>query len=191
LPYPALGKAALAHVQFETIHPFLDGNGRIGRLLIALMLHLSGVLSQPLLYLSLYFKQRRAEYYRLLDLVCSDGDWEAWLDFFLDGVAQTATTAVQTAQRLVKLFKDDAFRIRELGRITATALRIFDALRARPILSLKEVCKRTGISFPAAAKGMDAIIKLGLARELTGKQRNRVFVYDQYLSILNEGTEPL
>ncbi len=191
VPYPALGKAALAHVQFETIHPFLDGNGRIGRLLIALMLHLSGVLSQPLLYLSLYFKQRRSEYYRLLDLVRSDGDWEAWLDFFLDGVAQTATTAVQTAQRLVKLFKDDAFRIQELGRITATALRIFDALCARPILTLKEVCKRTGISFPAAAKGMDAIIKLGLARELTGKQRNRVFVYDQYLSILNEGTEPL
>jgi Fic family protein len=191
LPYPALGKAALAHVQFETIHPFLDGNGRIGRLLIALMLHLSGVLSQPLLYLSLYFKQRRAEYYRLLDLVRSDGDWEAWLDFFLDGVVQTATTAVQTAQRLVKLFKDDAFRIQELGRITATALRIFDALRARPILTLKEVCKRTGISFPAAAKGMDAVIKLGLARELTGRQRNRVFVYDQYLSILNEGTEPL
>jgi len=191
MPYPALGKAALAHVQFETIHPFLDGNGRIGRLLIALMLHLSGVLSQPLLYLSLYFKQRRAEYYRLIDLVRSDGDWEAWLDFFLDGVAQTATTAVQTAQRLVKLFKDDAFRIQELGRITATALRIFDALRARPILTLKEVCKRTGISFPAAAKSMDAIIKLGLARELTGRQRNRVFVYDQYLSILNEGTEPL
>ena len=191
MPYPALGKAALAHVQFETIHPFLDGNGRIGRLLIALMLHLSGVLSQPLLYLSLYFKQRRAEYYRLIDLVRLDGDWEAWLDFFLDGVAQTATTAVQTAQRLVKLFKDDAFRIQELGRITATALRIFDALRARPILTLKEVCKRTGISFPAAAKGMDAIIKLGLARELTGRQRNRVFVYDQYLSILNEGTEPL
>jgi len=191
VPYPALVNAALAHVQFETIHPFLDRNGRVGRLLIALMLHLSGVLSQPLLYLSLYFKQRRAEYYRLLDLARSEGDWEAWLDFFLDGIAQTATTAVQTAQRLVKLFKDDAFRIQELGRITATALRIFDALRARPILTLKEVCKRTGISFPAAAKGMDAIIKLGLARELTGRQRNRIFVYDQYLSILNEGTEPL
>ena len=191
VPYPAIVKAALAHVEFETIHPFLDGNGRAGRLLIALLLHHSGVLSQPLLYLSLYFKQNRAEYYRLLDLVRSDGDWEAWLDFFLEGVAQTATGAVHTAQRLVKLFKDDTSRIQELGRIAATALRIFDALRARPILTLKEVCKRTGISFPAAAKGMDAIIRLGLARELTGRQRNRVFVYDQYLSILNEGTEPL
>ncbi|MBM3284260.1 MAG: Fic family protein, partial [Candidatus Aminicenantes bacterium] len=108
VPYPVLVRAALAHVQFEMIHPFLDGNGRIGRLLIALLLHLSGVLSQPLLYLSLYFKQRRAEYYRLLDLVRSDGDWEAWLDFFLEGVEQTATVAVQTAQRLVKLFSDDA-----------------------------------------------------------------------------------
>jgi len=191
LPYPALVKAALAHVQFETIHPFLDGNGRIGRLLIALLLHLSGALSQPLLYLSLYFKLHRAEYYRLLDVVRSDGDWEAWLDFFLDGVEQTASGAVQTAQRLVKLFRDDATRIQELGRITATALRTHGALRARPILTLKEICKRTGISFPAAAKGVDALTKLGLARELTGKQRNRVFVYDQYLSILNEGTEPL
>jgi Fic family protein len=191
VPYPALVKAALAHVQFETIHPFLDGNGRIGRLLIGLLLHLSGALSQPLLYLSLYFKQRRAEYYRLLDLVRSDGDWGAWLDFFLEGVEQTATVAVQTAQRLVKLFNDDASRIQELGRITATALRIFDALRARPILTLKEVCKRTNMTFPAAAKGMEALIKLELARELTGRQRNRVFAYDRYLSILNEGTEPL
>ncbi len=191
LPYPALVKAALAHVQFETIHPFLDGNGRIGRLLIALLLHVSGVLSQPLLYLSLYFKLHRTEYYRLLDVVRSDGDWEAWLDFFLEGVEQTATGAVQTAQRLVKLFSDDASRIQRLGRITATALRTHDAFRARPILTLKEICKRTGISFPAAAKGVAALTKLGITRELTGKQRNRVFVYDKYLSILNEGTEPL
>lgn len=191
IPYPALVKAALAHVQFETIHPFLDGNGRIGRLLIVLLLHLSGVLSQPLLYLSLYFKQRRTEYYRLLDLVRSDGDWEVWLDFFLDGAEQTATGAVKTAQRLVKLFEDDASRIQELGRITATTLRVFNALRERPILTLKEVCKRTSISFPAGAKGMDNLIKLGIARELTGRQRNRIFAYDQYLSILNEGTEPL
>jgi Fic family protein len=191
VPYPALVKAALAHVQFETIHPFLDGNGRIGRLLIALLLHQSDVLSQPLLYLSLYFKQHRAEYYRLLDLSRSDGDWEAWLDFFLEGVEQAATAAVKTSQGLVQLFKDDASRIPELGRIAATSLRIFDALRSRPILTLKEVCNRTGISFPAAKKGMDSLIKLGIARELTGQQRNRVFVYDKYLSILNEGTEPL
>ena len=190
-PYPALVKAALAHVQFETIHPFLDGNGRIGRLLIALLLHHSGVLSQPLLYLSLYFKQHRDEYYRLLDLARSDGDWEAWLDFFLEGVEQTATGAVHTAQRLVKLFGEDAGRIHGLGRGAVTSMRVFEALRARPILTLKEVCKRAGVSFPAAAKGMNNLVKLGLARELTGHQRNRIFVYGQYLSILSEGTEKL
>jgi Fic family protein len=191
VPYPTLIKAALAHVQFETIHPFLDGNGRIGRLLIAILLHHSGVLSQPLLYLSLYFKQNRADYYRLLDLVRSDGDWETWIDFFLVGVEQTATGAVQTAQRFVQLFEADTLRIQEIGRITATVLRIFGALRARPILTLKDACNRTGLSFPAASKGMDALINLSIARELTGQQRNRVFAYDRYLTILNEGTEPL
>jgi Fic family protein len=191
VPYPALVKAALAHAQFETIHPFLDGNGRIGRLLIALLLHHSGILSQPLLYLSLYFKQNRADYYRLLDLVRSDGDWEAWIDFFLEGVEQTATGAVQTAQRLVRLFEADRQRIQELGRITATVLLIFGALRARPLMTLKDACNRTGLSFPAASKGMDALINLRIAKEITGRKRNRVFVYDRYLTILNEGTEPL
>lgn len=191
VPYPSLVKAALAHMQFETIHPFLDGNGRIGRLLIAILLHHSGVLSQPLLYLSLYFKRNRADYYRLLDLVRSDGDWEAWIDFFLEGVEQTATGAVQSAQRLVQLFEADTLRIQELGRITATVLRIFGALRSRPILTLKDACKHTGLSFPAASKGMAALINLSIAKELTGQQRNRVFAYDRYLTILNEGTEPL
>jgi Fic family protein len=186
-PYPALIKAALAHVQFETIHPFLDGNGRIGRLLIALMLHHSGILSQPLLYLSLYLKQHRDEYYRLLDRVRSDGDWETWLDFFLEGVEQTATAAMQTAQRLVGLFKEDVVRIQGLGRAASTSMRIFEVLRLRPILTLKEVSGRADISFPAVAKGMANLIRLGLARELTGRKRNRVFVYDRYLSILNEG----
>ncbi len=106
-PYPALVKAALAHVQFETIHPFLDGNGRLGRLLISFLLHHDGVLSRPLLYLSLYFKQHRAEYYRLLDAVRTEGNWEAWLDFFLEGIKTTADNAVQTARRLVAVFQED------------------------------------------------------------------------------------
>jgi Fic family protein len=190
VPYPALVKAALAHVQFETIHPFLDGNGRIGRLLIALFLHHSKILSQPLLYLSLYFKQNRADYYRLLDLVRSEGEWEALIDFFLEGVEQTAAGAVQTAQRLVQLFEADRQHIQELGRITATALRISGALRERPIMTLKDACNRTGLSFPAASKGLDALINLRIAKEITGQQRNRVFAYDRYLAILNEGTEP-
>ena len=191
VPYPALVKAALAHVQFETIHPFLDGNGRIGRLLIALLLHDSGVLSRPLLYLSLYFKQHRAEYYRLLDLVRVDGDWEAWLDFFLDAAAEAARGAVDTARRLVTLFEEDGRRARSLGRSAGTALRVLDAMRARPLITINDVCRRTGMTFPTATKGMVMLVDLGIARELTGRRRNRVFAYQRYLAVLNEGTEPL
>lgn len=128
LPFSTLIKAALAHVQFETIHPFLDGNGRVGRLLIALLLHHEGVLRQPLLYLSLYLKQHRAEYYRLLDAVRHDGDWEAWLDFFLEGVLVIATGAVDTAHRLLALFREDAELVRARGRAVANTLHVL----ARP-----------------------------------------------------------
>lgn len=190
-PYPTLAKAAMAHVQFETIHPFLDGNGRIGRLLIAFVLHHAGVLSRPLLYLSLYFKKNRAEYYRLLDLVRSEGDWEAWLDFFLEGVDSTATNAVQTAQRLVALFGEDEIRIQSLGRAAASALRVFNAMRERPLITVNEACRRSGVSFPTATKGTEALMGLGIVRELTGQRRNRVYAYDRYLAILKEGTEPL
>jgi len=189
-PYPTLVRAALAHVQFETIHPFLDGNGRIGRLLIAFILRHYDMLSQPLLYLSLYFKQRRAEYYRLLDLVRAEDDWEAWLDFFLEGVESTAANAVQTAQRLKALFREDGARIKSPGR-SASAMRVFDAICKRPVTTLNEICQRASASFPTAAKGMDMLLSLGIARELTGQRRNRVFAYQRYLNILNEGTEPL
>ncbi len=190
-PYSAIIKAALAHVQFETIHPFLDGNGRIGRLLIAFVLHNGDVLEKPLLYLSLYFKQHRTEYYRLLDLVRAEGNWEAWLDFFLEGVEQTASNAVQTAQRLLALFREDAHRVQSLGRLAASALRVFNILRERPLIRLTEVQIQTGMSFPTTTKGMSALVDLGIVRELTGQRRNRVFAYDRYLSILNEGIEPL
>ena len=190
-PYPALIKAALAHVQFETIHPFLDGNGRIGRLLIAYILHHDGVLSEPLLYLSLYFKEHRQEYYRLLDAVRTEGDWETWLDFFLEGIEETARNAVQTAQRLVEVFHEDESSIQDQGRVASTGLRVFNALREKPLTSLNEVCNRTGLSFPASSKGMDVLVNLGVAREITGQRRNRIFAYDRYLAILSEGTEPL
>lgn len=190
-PYPALLNAALAHVQFETIHPFLDGNGRIGRLLIAFILHHQGVLSQPLLYLSLYFKQHRQEYYRLLDQVRLEGDWEAWVDFFLEGVVRTATNAVDTAKRLYGLFQEDEQKIKTLGRGAAAALRVFHVLRRRPVVNLSQVCAQAHLSFPGAANGMGALMRLGIARELTGQRRNRVFAYDRYLAILQEGTEPL
>jgi Fic family protein len=188
-PYPTLIKAALAHVQFETIHPFLDGNGRIGRLLIAFILHHDRLLSQPLLYLSLYFKQHRSEYYRLLDLVRTEGDWEAWLDFFLEGVEQIASNAVDTAKRLLSLFQNNEQKIQTLGRSASTTLRVFRVLCDRPLATLNRISESTGLSFPAAAKGMRQLMQLDIVREITGQQRNRVFAYQQYLSILNEGTE--
>jgi Fic family protein len=149
------------------------------------------VLSQPLLYLSLYLKQHRAEYYRLLDLVRAEGDWEAWLDFFLEAVAEAAVGAVDTARRLVTLFEEDSRRARSLGRSTGTALRVLDALRARPLITINDVCRRTGMTFPTATKGMATLVKLDIARELTSQRRNRVFAYRRYLEVLNEGTEPL
>ncbi len=188
---PLLLKAALAHVQFETIHPFLDGNGRLGRLLIPLLLHQGGLLAQPLLYLSLYFKQHRPVYYELLDRIRTQGDWEAWADFFLEGVEQTALGAVQTARRLVALFDGDIRRTQDIGRGAANALRILDALRHRPMLSLKQLCLTSSMTFPTASKAMQQLVRNGIACELTGQRRNRIFVYDAYLTILNEGGEPL
>lgn len=188
---PTLARAALAHVQFETIHPFLDGNGRVGRLLIALILFESNVLRQPLLYLSLFFKQHREEYYRLLGLVRTSGDWESWLDFFLDGVAQTAGQAVETAHRLLALFRDDAARVQDLGRAAASALRVFDALRARPLSSIGTIVERTGAAYPTVARAVESLETLGIVREVTGRKRERVFGYTHYLDILNEGAEPL
>ncbi len=188
---PTLVRAALAHVQFETIHPFLDGNGRVGRLLIALMLFESKVLEQPLLYLSLYFKQHREEYYRLLSLVRTSGDWEAWLDFFLEGVAQTAGQAVETAQRLLALFREDAQRVQSLGRAATNALRVFDALRARPLSSIGSLVDRTAAAYPTVARAVEALESMGIVREVTGRKRERVFGYSRYLDILNEGADPL
>ncbi len=185
----ALLRAGLAHVQFETIHPFLDGNGRVGRLLITFMLCHDGVLREPLLYLSLYFKQYRESYYALLNDVRRNGDWEAWLSFFLDGVTQTAEGAVQTAQRLLSLFQEDQARLQQTGRAAGSALRVHQVLQERPIASLQELANRAELSFPAVTAGMQVLEKLGVARELTNKKRNRLFGYDQYLAILGEGTE--
>ena len=187
---PELARAALAHVQFETIHPFLDGNGRVGRLLITLLLYDAGVLRQPLLYLSLFFKQHRTTYYELLNRVRLTGDWESWLAFFLEGVRTTAEAALSTADRLSTIFRDDRDRLAERGgRKLGSALRMHDALKARPILSLPVACKDTGLSFQAAASAMDTLARHGIAREVTGKRRGRLFAYDAYLSILAEGTD--
>jgi Fic family protein len=188
---PVLVRAGMAHVQFETIHPFLDGNGRVGRLLITFLLCHSGVLQKPILYLSLYFKKNREDYYRLLEEVRRTGDWEAWILFFLEGVRQTANGAVSTARRLVDLFQKDRDRIQERGRAAGSALRVHDILKERPAVALQEVSRRARLSFPAAASGMKLLESLGVARELTGKRRSRVFGYGRYLKILSEGTEPI
>lgn len=188
-PVGTLVRSALVHVQFETIHPFLDGNGRIGRLLIALLLHQEGVLHQPLLYLSLYFKRHREEYYRLLDTVRNEGGWEAWLDFFLEGVAQTAASAVETAHRLLALFNEDSDRIRGLGRAATNTLRIFDVLRHRPVSGIDFLAQSTGVSYPTAARAVESLRRLSVLTELTGRKRGRIFSYSRYLAILNEGSE--
>ncbi len=187
---PFLVRAGLAHVQFETIHPFLDGNGRVGRLLITLLLCNAGVLRQPLLYLSLYFKQHRSAYYDLLNRVRRTGDWEEWLTFFLEGVRSTAEGAVATSRRLVETFVSDRTAVvQHAGRRAGSALRVHEALKARPVLSLSRVCTQTELSFPTAASAMQTLVEQGIVRELTGRPRNRIFVYERYLSILAEGTE--
>jgi len=188
---PALLVAGLAHAQFETIHPFLDGNGRIGRLLITLLLCEAGILSKPMLYLSLYLKQNRTEYYELLDGVRHDGTWEEWLEFFLDGVAQTAEQAVATAHRIVALLDEDRARVKTFGRSAASAMRVHQGLGERAILSIRDAAERSELSFPAAAKVMGLLERAGIVRELTGRKRDRLFGYARYLAVLAEGTEPL
>ena len=188
---PVLVKAALAHVQFETIHPFLDGNGRVGRLLITFLLCTEGALHEPTLYLSLYLKQNRARYYELLQAVRKEGDWEEWLRFFLAGVEQTATQAASTARRLMALASKDTQRIQEIGRAAGTALRVHQLLQAQPIVSIPVAAERLKLSFPAVNTGLGHLVKLGIVRELTGKIRGRLFAYDAALKLLNEGMEPL
>ncbi len=184
-------KAALAHVQFETIHPFLDGNGRLGRLLITLILCEHKVLREPMLYLSLFFKTHRHAYYDLLNRVRIDGDWEAWLDYFAEAVAVTAGQAVDTVQRLDALARQDRERIQSLRRAAGSALRVQHEMLRRPVATSRTIEKQTGLSHVTVNKTLDHLCRLGLAKELTGHKRNRVFSYAAYLAILNEGTEPL
>lgn len=186
---PTLLKAALTHVQFETIHPFLDGNGRVGRLLITLLFCAEGVLRDPLLYLSLYFKQHRSRYYSLLNKVRVDGDWEAWLEFFADAVNETAQAAVDTATRLVELFRADRERIQAGGRGASSALRIHQELQARPLSSIARLSEKTKLSIPTTTAALSRLEDLGIVKEFTGKRRRRVFSYRQYLDALSEGTE--
>ena len=183
-------KAALAHVQFETIHPFLDGNGRLGRLLITLLLCEQGVLRQPMLYLSLYFKTHRRYYYELLNRVRHDGDWEAWLDFFAEAVIATATQAVETAQKLVALSENDQDQINGLGRASASCLKVHRAMMEYPIASSSKLSEKTELTPATVNKSLRHLEELGIVRELTAKKRNRLFSYTGYIDLLSQGTEP-
>lgn len=189
--WPVLLKAGLAHVQFETIHPYLDGNGRLGRLLITLLLCVDGVLRQPILYLSLYFKFNRQDYYALLDLVRVKGDWESWMEFFLTGIIQTASQAAETATTIKALFRQDEDRIETLGRASMTARKVYEVMKSRPLISSPQLVKTLGITKPAVNKALANLQRLGIITEKTGKQRDRLYVYQEYLNILERGTEPL
>ncbi len=186
---PILLKAALAHVQFETIHPFLDGNGRVGRLLITLLLCDRDVLGEPLLYLSFYFKTHRRRYYELLNRVRLDGDWEAWLDFFAEAVIVTATQAVDTAQQLHEMFNRDREKIRGLGRAGSSALQVHQALMEHPIATPGRLAGKTGVTPATVNRALARLERLGIVRELTARRRNRLFSYWNYLDVLNRGTE--
>lgn len=183
---PVLLKAALAHVQFETIHPFLDGNGRLGRLLITLLLYEQKVLHDPILYLSLYFKTHRHYYYELLNNVRSHGDWEAWLAFFAEAVIETSTQSVETAKKLSKLINKDKDKIAGLGRVAESALKVHQAIIERPILTSNSLVEKTGLTPATVNKCLEQLVKIKIVKELTKQKRNRVFSYSKYVDILNE-----
>jgi Fic family protein len=187
---PVLVRAGLVHVQFETIHPFLDGNGRLGRLLITFLLCASGMLREPILYLSLYLKKNRQQYYDLLTRVRTKGDWEHWLEFFLTGVRDTAEQAFESAKRILRLIETDRKRIEGFGRSASSALRAFQMIQTHPIISVAALAKSLEVSFPTANAALEQLSNAGIMREITGKERHRVFAYGQYLELLNEDTVP-
>lgn len=186
---PPLVKAGYLHVQFESIHPFLDGNGRLGRLLVTLFLVEKQVLHEPLLYLSLYLKTYREDYYRLLQNVRERGDWETWTEFFLTGVAETANNAYESAMRIVTLLRSDRERIAASGEQTNSMLRIHALLQTHPFLNAAQAQEKAGLSAPTINKTFEALETLGVVREITGKQRGRVFAYAAFLQILESGTD--
>ena len=188
---PPLVRAGLAHVQFETIHPFLDGNGRIGRLLITLLVEHWGLLSSPLLYLSLGFKRHRQEYYRRLDAVRTDGDWEGWTSFFLHCVEASANDGVKTAKRLFRLVGADRCTVSEHKAATVTSVRLFEQIPEHPMITLATAMQLVDATKPTAGKAIDALCQAGILQEITGKKRDRIYAYQAYLDVLSEETSPI
>lgn len=186
--FPPLVQAALLHVQFESIHPFLDGNGRLGRLLIALLLVDREVLNEPLLYPSLYLKQHKSRYYELLQQVRFEGVWEEWIEFFLEGVALTAGQAVELAKRILALFREDEARIHAVGT-RAQISPVYRSLQAAPVTLVNQAAQRSGLSLPTVSKALEKLREMGIVEELSGRQRGRIYCYTRYVAMLNEGTE--
>jgi Fic family protein len=182
---PLLIRAGLVHAQFETIHPFLDGNGRVGRLLITLMLTEKQVLHEPVLYLSLFFKKHRRLYYDRLNGTRNDDGWNQWLDFFLQGVRDTANQAVQTAIEIDKLFRGDKEKVEQFGRGAPSALLIYQLAQSNPILSIKHAARVSKLSFPTASAAIQRLTDAGILEESSGKRRDRLFLYAKYLDALN------
>lgn len=186
---PVLLKAAIAHVQFETIHPFQDGNGRVGRLLVSLLLCSEGALGEPLLYLSLYLKRRRTTYFDLLQEVRLDGDWERWLRFFLEGIIETADQSVDTARKILSLFDEDRKKIEQLGASAGSALRVHHLLQKRVLTSIPAASDELKLTQPTVGRALQDMEKLGIVLEITGQKRSRVFSYRKFMVLLSEGTE--
>jgi len=188
---PVLIKAAIAHVQFETIHPFLDGNGRLGRLLITFILCIEGLLKEPLLYLSLYFKINKKEYYKHLQNVRLTGDWESWIKFFLQGVIETSQEAIDKAKRITLVIEKDRASIYESGKSNASVIAVHNYMQNHPMTNTAKIKEACGISLPTVIRSLAMLESLGIVKETTGKERHKIFAYMEYISILNEGTEPL
>ncbi len=188
---PVLVEAGLVHVQFESIHPFLDGNGRLGRLLITLLLCARGALTEPLLYPSLYLKANRTQYYDLLQRVRTEGAWEDWLKFFLEVVGAAAQEAAESAERALNLFSKDRGKIQGLGRGAASALRVHELMQKNPYLRIRNAAKALRLTIPTVTSALHHLVGLGIAKEVSGKQRDRLFAYSRYIDMVSEGTDPL
>jgi Fic family protein len=183
---PLLVRAGLVHAQFETIHPFLDGNGRVGRLLITFMLCAKEVLREPILYLSLFFKKHRRLYYDRLNGTREDEGWTAWMDFFLQGVRDTANQAARTASNIDKLFRTDKEKIEHFGRGAASGMLIYRHAQVNPLFSIKSAAREMKVSFPTASAAVARMLEAGILRESSGKRRDRLFLYSKYLDVLNQ-----
>jgi Fic family protein len=184
---PALMKIGLIHAQFETIHPFLDGNGRVGRLLITFLLCANEILIKPVLYISHFFRENRSQYYERLQRIRDHGEWEQWLEFFLDGVGQVSLEATETARRIVQLREDSRNRIvSSFGRAAGRGLLIFESLFERPVITVSNIAKFLAITFPAANALVDRFVEARILREITGQKRYRVFSFEQYIDLFSD-----